>query len=695
VQFVGNTALECVEAIYVELEIDFVYNKWQLDMNFSFINNSAGNSMYFYVPKQYPVNRNISDQYSILYIPCQFSYSQIIDGVLKDFNCSMLNDIGFPIVTAPHELRLYCSDGSFTANQHVCFIGNKILGHQVVFRGGVFDYYGIPTEATLFTVECIDCSTSIELREDHILVNHFTPLSITFTGPKLMKAVNVTVKLTSTLLSLRQFSTSLVVELLPCSDLPGNVYSERKKACTCYHHNVHCFNDSNSIKRGYWFGTVLIKGIPTPTTSICPNHYCDFIHRSESAVEEYVELPKTIDDQCKHHRSGIACGECSPKHTITFDSTDCISEDNCGVVMTVVVVVLTCLYWAVVVGGVFLLMYFKIRMKSGIGYLYGIIYYYSMVGILVDNNPYILDGAFYFVSALSSFAQLTPQFLGKLCLAKGLSGIDQLFIHYVHAVAVLLLIGFIVMAARWSGRVTAFIEHTILSIMSLLLLLAYTSFASSSLQLLRPLKFSDIDEVYTYASPHIKYFRSRHIIYGTFAALMEVIVIGVPLFLLFERYISRRIVVKVMPLLKEFRDCYKDKHCWFAAYYLICRHVIFVIVYFINNNYYNMLFYLQTACVVIAMIHIWVQPYKDETLNALDGLILLAMVLVVNINIFPFLHSAATEISLILVILPLFLLCAVNIWKFRVIQLCIAKMRHDHDEYDPVDGDMIDNAPNQ
>ena len=58
-QFVGNTALECVEAIYVELEIDFVYNKWQLDMNFSFINNSAGNSMYFYVPKQYPVNKNI------------------------------------------------------------------------------------------------------------------------------------------------------------------------------------------------------------------------------------------------------------------------------------------------------------------------------------------------------------------------------------------------------------------------------------------------------------------------------------------------------------------------------------------------------------------------------------------------------------------------------------------------------------
>jgi len=49
VQFVRNTALERGGAIYVELYKDFVYNKWQLDMNFSFVNNSAviiGNSIY-------------------------------------------------------------------------------------------------------------------------------------------------------------------------------------------------------------------------------------------------------------------------------------------------------------------------------------------------------------------------------------------------------------------------------------------------------------------------------------------------------------------------------------------------------------------------------------------------------------------------------------------------------------------------
>jgi len=90
----------------------------------------------------------------------------------------MLNDIGFPIVTAHHKLRLYCGDDSYIADHHVCFIGSKILGHQVTFRGGVFDYYGIPTEATLFTVECVDCSTTIKLHDNHILVNHFTFLLV-------------------------------------------------------------------------------------------------------------------------------------------------------------------------------------------------------------------------------------------------------------------------------------------------------------------------------------------------------------------------------------------------------------------------------------------------------------------------------------------------------------------------------------
>ena len=186
------------------------------------------------------------------------------------------------------------------------------------------------------------------------------------------------------------------------------------------------------------------------------------------------------------------------------------------------VVVLTCLYWIVVVVGVFSLMYFNFQISSG--YVYGIIYYYSVVGILLDNNPYVSNGAFQFISVLSSFAQLSPQFLGKLCFVKGLSGIDQLFIHYSHAVAVSLLTLLIVLAARCSLRITVFVSRCIVRVICLLLLLSYTSLASTSLQLLRPLRFTDVDQVYTHATPELEYFHGRHAFYGIVAVICELVV---------------------------------------------------------------------------------------------------------------------------------------------------------------------------
>ena len=167
-------------------------------------------------------------------------------------------------------------------------------------------------------------------------------------------------------------------------------------------------------------------------------------------------------------------------------------------------VTLTCLYWIAIVAGVFGLMYF--RSQISLGYLYGLIYYYSMVGILLNNNPYVSYGAFQFASIISSFAQLTPQFLGKLCLVKGLSGIDQLFIHYSHAVGVSLLLLLIVVATRRSARISLFVSRCIIRVICLLILLSYTSIASTSLQLLLLLRFTDVKEWYTYSSPSIQYF---------------------------------------------------------------------------------------------------------------------------------------------------------------------------------------------
>ena len=695
IKFLNNTAKLNGGAVYV----DFICNNFNDNTNrffynasssysVSFINNSAtiaGNSIYFNVPNVCSLNANINTSNSIFHIPCQFNYSQLVNGKMMNIPCdldyTLLNGTGAPIVTSPHELRLYFpfNDGyniSSISDPNVYFVKNNILGHPVKFTGAVFDYFGKPTVPTLFSVQLQHLSnkkfpshTLIGSVSNHILtksVDNFTILNITFKGKKVDIAhINLSVIMTPLTNALNNISTVLVVELVPCIDHPGYTYNKESQTCVCYHHIVKCNDDGNEIKRGYWFGSISNE----TTTSLCPNHYCNFTDRKQTS-EGYFELPITINAQCNDHRVGRACGKCSSGYTLSYDSTDCISIDQCGIGWTVLVITLTCLYWIAVVAGVFSLMYFKFQISSG--YLYGLIYYYSMVGILLNNNPYVSDDAFQFVSVLSSFAQLTPQFLGKLCFVNGLSGIDQLFIHYSHAVGVSLLLLLIVVAARCSARISLFVSRCIIRVICLLILLSYTSIASTSLQLLLPLKFTDVKEWYTYSSPHTEYFQRRHAIYGVVAIICELVVIGLSLLLLLEPVLSRKInFIKIKPLLDQLQGCYKDKYRCFAAYYLICRQVIFLIVYIFNSNYSNMLFYLQTACVVAAMIHMWFQPYQSELLNALDGVTLLVMVLLVNINTFTSLHNGITEISLILVILPLLLFCTISIKN--IVHTCVEK----------------------
>ena len=670
IHFINNSAVGHGGAIYINLDYTCRYFPFSLEsQNSLFENNTArisGNSLYFYVPKHCKIVKNISDDDSILYIPCKFNYSQPVNGKVMHIPCdldyTLLNGTGAPIATSPHELRLYFPFNvgyniSTTSDHNAYFVTNSILGYPVKFTGNVFGYFGKPTEPTQFDVQCVNCSSSIVLPQVHFLLDNITSLSITFTGANIQNRINVTVMLTSAVRSIKEINATLVVELMPCIDHPGYTYSTARKACVCYHDNVDCYDNYNEIKKGYWFGSV--NNIAT--TAPCP-HYCEFIGRSETR-QGYFELPSTIDGQCNDHRVERACGECSSGYTLSYDSTDCISVDQCGAGWTVLVITLTCLYWIAVVAGVFALMYFKFQIS--LGHLYGLIYYYSIIRILLDSYPYLSGGVLQFASVLSSFAQLTPQFLGKLCFVKGLSGIDQLFIHYSHAVGVSLLLLLIVVAARWSTRVTLFVSRCIIRVICLLILLSYTSIVSTSLQLLQPMRCTDVKEWYAYTSPNIQYFHRRHAVYGVVAIIYELVIgIGLPLLLLLQPFLNRKIsFIRIKPLLDQFQACYKDKYRWFAAYCLICRQGIVLIAFSFNSNYYDTAFYLQAACVVIASFHIWIQPYKSTLLkfNGLDGVILLLMILA---NSYVYMNSSLTTLlGIITILLPLILSCAIFIRK--------------------------------
>ena len=278
----------------------------------------SGNSLYFSVKRFCSINSD-----TLLYVPCHFNYSQPVNGKMMDIPCvldyTLLNSSRAPIVTSPHELRLYFpfNDGykisSISESAHelckVYFVRNNVLGHPVKFTGIVFDHFSKPAEPTLFSIQLTSSYILIGGNNNFLTqsIDNFTILNVNFKGKRIdVDHINLTIILRSLLYLFKTITTTLIVEITPCTDHPGYTYNEDSQTCVCYHSNKKCSTNGNEIKRGYWFGSVGSKA----TTSLCPNHYCKFTNRKHTS-KGYFALPNTINAQCNHHRVGRACGECS------------------------------------------------------------------------------------------------------------------------------------------------------------------------------------------------------------------------------------------------------------------------------------------------------------------------------------------------------------------------------------------------
>ena len=578
-------------------------------------------------------------------------------------------DIQF-LATPPNELKFYYRAICIDNDQNVIHCSNYymqdvMLGTEIMIPACVLDYYNQSVNSTQFLVEGeihSNCFISGS-KETLISCDTFKGISI-MSNKTLTRLTNFSVSITlNTVLNSqwKQISVNLIIELSPCH--PGFWQYPKSRTCECYNASniVFCSGSSSTIKRGYWFGNVTGK----PTVIFCPINYCNFTCCETS--NGYYHLSPVRDNQCRSHRSGAACSSCEEGYTLSFDSVECVHFNECSIGWTILVLALVVLYWIIIIAAVFSLVHFKV----GLGNLYAITYYYSVVDLLLSRNWYHSDAIYTTINVMSSIAKIIPQFLGKFCLITSMSGIDQQFIHYIHPVAISLFLVMITVLARRSRRLSHIISKGIIRVICCLLLLSYTSLATTSLLLMRPLIFHDVNKVYTYVSPDVEYFHGRHLVYVIVAVLFTVvIVIGLPLLLAFEPFLNSKVnFIKIKPLLDQFQGCYKDKYRCFAAYYMICRLMIVTIVLI---NSFNDLFFqylLITICIVIAILHQLFRPYSSSLLNKFDGFILQLLALVSA----PPLTTFHDTFDSSLVVVMIFVLVALPSLVFITISLMLNK----------------------
>ncbi|XP_065896048.1 probable outer membrane protein pmp20 [Dysidea avara] len=673
ITFVNNAADRYGGTILVKLtehvnSTNIIINTTEIDIH----SNTAivGNFIYIHVPSS-------CDEICVT--------NSII--IVDDINIASLRQrqFGKLITTPPSKLVLHdpasCIDDDNGTNCQIYFVKNIMLGQEIRLDACVVDYFNESAGTTQFIISTGDQDHQIA-GSDYVLISCDISQRISVIGSKVTKVEKFLVHFSShseSQLELKTISVQLVVQLSPCYH--GFHYDNKTRKCICYSDNdiISCTDSTSIIKEGYWFGVVDGKA----TVTICPNNYCNFT--CCKTTNEFYQLSPERTNQCLSHRSGSACGSCEEGYTLSFDSVECVSIDKCTTGHTVLVVVLSMIYWIVIVILVFIVTYYH----AGIGYFYAITYYYSVVDILLSEHLYISKGLLTTVSVMSSIAKITPQFLGQLCFVKYQSGIDQQFIHYAHPLAVTIIVTIICFAARISYRFSAFVSKGIIHVICFLLLLSYTSVATTSLLLLRSLTFHNLDKVYTYLSPDIEYFHSRHLPYVIIAILCTlVIVIGLPLLLLMEPFVNNKInFTKIKPLLDQFQGCYKDKYRYFAAYYMICRLVVILIIIANLSNNSTPQYLLITVNAILALIHMTFKPYCSEILNIFDGFVLQMMIVV---SMIPLVDSSDSGLLLAftLVTLPLiaFLIMEIYLYKStikKITEHCMPSKpdtTNDHDE---------------
>ena len=598
-------------------------DNYQID----FLHNIAlitGSTIYIQIinPNNKALNdsHNSSDPKSLFYIPKNFT------AITHDHS----EEVRIPvIVTQPQRLKLkspaICEDGN-AAN---CTIPDIMLGQDINVPASIYGYNGERAETTKFLVNCIENCEKHKIMGDTLIRVYRKFSGIKIKGGKINTDTNISLNVTGVGIDM---SIIVNVILVPCH--VGYKHNKSIERCDCYSVDniISCSTDEATamIKRNYWYGVL----DEVATISVCPNGYCSFAHNDEVSPGKYL-LSRTQDHQCASNRTGPACGKCAEGYTLSFDSTVCVNNTECTAGKTTVVVICSVLYWVAIMLFIFILMYYKIN----IGYFYGIIHCYSIIDILFGSILNLSDKLNDFVTISVGIVKTTPKFLDKLCFMRGLRGIDQQAIHFIHPAVLLVILYTFIIIAKHSRRFTMLISTQIIHVICLILLLAYTSIADTSLQLLLYLKFTDVNETYTYMSPDYEYFTGRHIVYFIIAVLLELIIVcGLPGLLLAEPLMNRWVnFTKVKPLLDQFQGCYK-KYCrWFACVYLLFRQLVILIILVADfTDQYTELYLLIVACLIVLLMHHMAQPYENDALNKYDGIVLHILVLVVTLQMVAF-----------------------------------------------------------
>ena len=391
--------------------------------------------------------------------------------------------------------------------------------------------------------------------------------------------------------------------------------------CNCVQdHNIQCDVDQGiaCIRRGYWYGAMRINGTVVNTTLLCSHPYCT--QGDPCPIDGYrdmfVKLPTTQDEQCSNLYGGFICRSCQKKAVFTFGAGRCISLSKCTGWMPYAILSIAIAFQVIVI--VFIIIFLKSNVKSGVGYLYGPLFFLAVYELLPVSSQNLYIPLEMIISIYHSVFFLNMSVFGKIpwCFFPNIDPILNYSLRFVGPLvtfAVLLLVIFI---TRHFYRTTSKFLASPIQAMCLLIVLSFWSVSNTCIEIIKP--FITEQGWRVGIEPDQKYLHNGFFIVFWILSLLLMLLVYMPfIFLLFfsQCLRAKMNLIRIQPFLDAFQSSYREKFQWYAGVYLFSWVML-------NINVNVPTYVFEAILISVCLMHFIVQPHKNRWLNVLDTLLL-------------------------------------------------------------------------
>ena len=714
VQFINNTAFDVGGAVYSEMQSAapclFMVTDYSAELSFigNHANRSIGDHMYGTSVRYEKCDHEHTQYANKQGKPyCRYQYDNAHEHINISFHPG-LNETLSPVSSNPWRVCLCDSNG-----KPLCANFSQIFTNVSVYRGETFTLsayvvgYDFGTTVGMIHARFSNLSSQLEKSQYNQLVNSsemcttlkyiiyskhdkellqlqvsVLPVSATLNKESTKSVITTYKKLISIYIAdytshdngcLRQVLLTtpvfINITLLPGCP-PGLTLDHNGTTCSCYSVLANNgFNCSIQNKTGFlnWNSTAWVNATfnESQSTGIIYNRYCPLDYcKSDNKT---VNIGDDPSKQCVSNRTGILCGACMENFSLAIGSSRCIECPNSHNVA---------LLLAFAAAGVFLVFFILIlNLTVTQGLINGLIFYANIVWAY--KTILFPSEIRWFVFLQVFVAWLNLDFGIESCFFVGLDAYWKTWLQFLFPFYIWAIAGVIIVACRYSSRLTNLIGSRAVPLLATLFLLSYMKLLRTIIDATSVAVIAQYPQntsyVVWYLDGNLRYCQQPHI-YLFLAAMATLVFLWLPytLLLLFIQPLRRvshlrplKWINKLAPVYDAYFSPLKDKHQYWFGTMLLVRGILLIVLTVTSaaNPEINVLILLLTISFLVITLSVKT-VYKRMTVRVLESATLLNLIVLSAGTLYEWESTKSRSMLLIVSIGITFAqFCVIVVWS--------------------------------